>query len=103
MTDPLQKIERPSDATLSRVGSSSTFYGNAGSLNQLKARSGTIGRQLAKMKDTIADSSVRNIRVARIGPGWVLGNTEALTGTANPGSAVAGTICFIDWYSSVCI
>lgn len=66
------------------------MYGNSGSLNQLRARSGTIGRQLAKMKDSLADPAARNVRMARLGPGWVLGSMEALTGMINPGVAVAG-------------
>lgn len=88
------KIERHSDATLSRSGSTNTLsrLGNAGSLNELRARSGTIGRQLAQMKASMPDSTARTFRVARIGPGWVIGSLEALTGQANPGSIVAGRI-----------
>jgi len=86
------KIVRHSDDTLSRCGSASSLYqvGYAGSLNQIRARSGTMGRQLAQMKASTPDNSARSFRVARIGPGWVLGSMEALTGQANPGTTVAG-------------
>jgi len=88
----VMKIERYSDATLSRVGSRTTI-GISGSLNQLKARSGSIGRQLARMKASMAETPFRTFRVARIGPGWVHGSMEALTGLPNPGSTVAVTSC----------
>jgi len=61
-----------------------------GSLNQLKARSSTIGRELAKIKARRSEPRTQSFRVARIGPGWVLGSIEALSGHASVGSNIAG-------------
>jgi hypothetical protein len=64
---------------------------NNGSLNQLKARSGTIGRATALLKAGGGlDTSNQRFRLARIGPGWVLGSNEAVSGLQHPGSLVAG-------------
>jgi len=93
----VMKIQRQSEATLSRVGSGNTFdrFGmNAGSLNQLKARSGAVGRQLAEMKANKATSDARTLRVARLGRGHVIGSTELVAGTPNPGTTIAGTVPF---------
>lgn len=91
----LQKIERNADFTLSRAGSNEInrrMSMNNNSLNQLNARSGSIGKEMARLKEGGGnDASSQRFRLARIGPGWVLGSIEAVSGTQHPGSHVAGT------------
>ena len=82
----VQKIDRVSEITNTRSGMGTSTY----SLNQLKARSTTIGRHFAGVKAMKEESPSQTFRVARVGPGWVLGTIEALSGLINPGSTVAG-------------
>lgn len=63
---------------------------NNGSLNQLKARTGSIGREMARLKAGGDDKTNQSFRLARIGPGWVLGSIEAVSGLQHPGSLIAG-------------
>jgi hypothetical protein len=89
-----QKIERNSNFTLSRVGNNEVnrrMSMNNGSLNQLKARTGSIGREMARLKAGGGnDTTNQSFRLARVGPGWVLGSIEAVSGMQHPGSLVAG-------------
>ena len=87
------KVERNADETLTRKGNGDTFSRTAtnswGSLNHLKATDVT--RAIAEMKATGNRSwERRSFRVARVGPGWVLGQSEALSEVANPGVSIAG-------------
>jgi hypothetical protein len=64
---------------------------NNGSLNQLKARTGSIGKEMALLKAGGGhDVTNQSFRLARIGPGWVLGAIEAVSGLEHPGSTIAG-------------
>jgi hypothetical protein len=64
---------------------------NNGSLGQLKARSGSIGREMARLKAGGGnDTTNQSFRLARVGPGWVLGSIEAVSGMQHPGSLIAG-------------
>jgi CRP-like cAMP-binding protein len=45
------------------------------------------------------DTSNQRFRLARIGPGWVLGSIEAVSGTQHPGSHVAVTDCRLHYIS----
>ena len=88
-----QKIERNADFTMSRATSSealSRLSQNQHSLNALHARTGSIGREIARLKAGGLEARNQTFRVARVGPGWVLGSIEALSGTAHPGTMVAG-------------
>lgn len=48
-----------------------------------------MGRELAAMKAQRAQGD-QTFRVARIGPGWVIGTIEALTGVESPAPTIAG-------------
>ena len=86
------KVEQNAHDTLTRSGSRSTLTGHAQmSLNVLKARSIPVTPQAPGM----SHQERREFRVARIGPGWVLGTGESLTGMSNPGKYVAGTLSHI--------
>jgi hypothetical protein len=89
-----QKIERNSNFTLSRVGNNEVnrrMSMNHGSLNQLKARTGSIGKEMARLKAGGGnDTTNQSFRLARVGPGWVLGSIEAVSGMQHPGSLIAG-------------
>ena len=88
----LQKIERETYMTVNRVGGEafSRFTDNEGTLNDLKARTGSIGRAVAELKAGEPISMKPNFRIARIGPGWVLGSMEALSKLVSPATIVAG-------------
>jgi len=64
------------------------------SLNGMKARLGTIGKFAALVRGTKTESfaSSHRIRLARIGPGWVVGATEGFGGGPS-GTLVAVTKC----------
>jgi hypothetical protein len=64
---------------------------NSGSLSQLKARTGSIGREMARLKAGGGNGTTnQSFRLARVGPGWVLGSIEAVSGVQHPGSLIAG-------------
>jgi CRP-like cAMP-binding protein len=64
---------------------------NNGSLSQLKARTGSIGKEMARLKAGGGnDTTNQSFRLARVGPGWVLGSIEAVSGMQHPGSLIAG-------------
>jgi CRP-like cAMP-binding protein len=78
-----------------------------GSLNALKARSATIARQSAQLKASAENRSgaagiQTTFRLARIGPGWVIGDQEALLGgglmTAS-GTTIAVEECRLHYIS----
>jgi CRP-like cAMP-binding protein len=90
------KIERDADETLTRKGSSDTFSRSAtnswGSLNRLNARSSEVVQAIARMKYAVGNGNWQqpSFRVARVGPGWILGANEALSQSAAPGVTIAG-------------
>jgi CRP-like cAMP-binding protein len=72
-----------------------------GSLNAVKARSATIARQSAQLKQQAAESRdcvnttagmPTAFRLARIGPGWVIGDQEVLLGRGIADTASGTTI-----------
>ena len=93
-----QRIERSADNTrsLTHLGSSNTFN-LGGSLNQLKARRGTVARHIAHLK--AGKAGVQTFRLARIGPGWVIGDHEALSGLVSSGETVAVDYCRLHYIS----
>ena len=90
----VQKIERDAGQTLTRgsVGSldmtsrlgAGTSIGKVDSVTQLSA---LIEAQTAAEKET------QSFRVARIGPGWVAGTLEAVSGLRRQGEYIAVTHC----------
>ena len=88
------KIERDASETLTRGRSTLTrSRGSSGTLGNLHARSGTLGRQRAALKATSRDNMTQTFRLARIGPGWVCGAIEGASGLRNAGVHVAVTNC----------
>ena len=88
------KIERDATETLTRGTSTLTrSRGSSGTLGNLHARSGTVGRQRAAIKAASRDNMTQTFRLARIGPGWVCGAIEGASGLKNAGVHVAVTNC----------
>lgn len=63
------------------------------SIGHLNARSGTMGRQSNMWKNAKGriEPMEQNFRLARIGPGWVVGMIEKCSGMRRAGVYVAGT------------
>lgn len=94
------RIERSTDFTrntLTRSGFSATFT-PVDSIGHLRARQGTIARQIAQLKDS-RDPGTQTFRLARIGPGWVIGDHEALSGLAPCGATIAVDRCRLHYIS----
>jgi hypothetical protein len=91
--------------TRSLTGLASSFgrvrgnIGNGGSISDLRHRSGTIGRDYAKLKSTNMQRQQQNFRLARIGAGWVVGAVEAVSGLENSGVHLAVTECRLHYIS----
>jgi hypothetical protein len=93
----IMKIERDSSVTLTRGniadipldGFTSSFDSDS-SVGQMKARSASLRRRAAQMK-AAGQERTTHFRVARVGPGWILGSMEGLSGNQNSGHHVAGT------------
>jgi CRP-like cAMP-binding protein len=83
--------------TRTRSGSSGT-YNNFDSIGHLKARSGTVARKVAMLKDQ-KQYRIQTFRLARIGPGWVIGSHEALSGIQSQGVTVAVDCCRLYYIS----
>jgi len=90
----IMKLERDASLTTTRGGSGLGLnLLDGGSLNRMRARRGTLGRQLQIMKETGHRPQHHSIRIARIGPGWVVGATEGLSGNHLFGIETAMTEC----------
>eukprot|EP00980_Cylindrotheca_fusiformis_P023039 scaffold10069_cov69-Cylindrotheca_fusiformis.AAC.8 len=63
--------------------------GSSGTLGHQHARIGSLARKAAEMGQRGTD----NLRLARIGPGWVIGTVEIASGTRPPGVVTAVTNC----------
>ena len=107
----IQKIERDTSLTAVRsthrggggVGGGGTAHPldarrlvNDFSLNEMQARLGTIGRKSALLRGSQAGAMVNSsrIRLARIGPGWIIG-TEGSSSGGSLHMAVAGKLCLV--------
>eukprot|EP00934_Nitzschia_sp_Nitz4_P003214 Nitzschia sp. Nitz4//scaffold136_size62208//36921//40785//NITZ4_006373-RA/size62208-augustus-gene-0.1-mRNA-1//1//CDS//3329535633//3204//frame0 len=90
----LLRVERNSDLSLTMTRSRSSIglssYEPLKTLKHQHARMGTIGRRVAMLKNGIANNP---IRIARIGPGWVIGTVENATGLRQSGTVVAASPC----------
>lgn len=87
------KIQKDSNSSLTR-----NSHGALRSLSSLKARSPSRANSYAKLKQrkkniTLAQRDTHTFRLARIGPGWIVGSIEAFTGMKNPGIHIAVTKC----------
>ena len=87
------KIERDASETLTRGRSTLNRSRNFGTLGNLHARSGTVGRQRAAMRANAREPMTQTFRLARIGPGWVCGAIEGASGLRHAGVHVAVNDC----------
>jgi hypothetical protein len=69
---------------------SSLALHGGGSLRRMKGSGGSIGRRSLGEQ---GEKTSHHFRIARIGPGWVVGTIEGASGVQNPGYHVAGTLC----------
>jgi len=87
------KIQKDTNSSLTR-----NSHGALRSLSSLKARSPSRAGSYKKLKQrkrniTLAQRDTHTFRLARIGPGWIVGSIEAFTGMKNPGVHIAVTKC----------
>lgn len=71
-------------------------YHNQNSIGQWNARSETLGRQTALQKQNgkgPLETNEQSFRLARVGPGWVVGTIEECSGLRQVGAHVAVTPC----------
>lgn len=92
-----KKIERDSSVTLTRgsltqntLELTRSSFDSEGSIGQMHARSKTMARRVETIKSA-GHVNTTHFRLARIGPGWVLGSIEGASGNQNTGRHVAGT------------
>ena len=99
-----QRVERDPSYTMSRSShsmnnlskySSSGWMSNGNSIGHYNARTHTIGKQTSYLKSQISNRSRQShtFRLARIGPGWIIGAIESCAGLRNPGIYTAVTSC----------
>lgn len=101
------KIERDSGGAAntrslrgtSSVRGASSNVTDGGTISGLKARSGSIGREYARLKASNSAPQKRSFRLARVGAGWVVGTVEAVSGMENPGLHIAVTACRLHYLS----
>jgi CRP-like cAMP-binding protein len=93
------KIERDSSMSMTRGaaqtgGGSSLMFNPNRSLGSMQARTGTIGKESALLKAGARQRNVESfIRLARVGPGWVVGLLEGVGASQYPSHQVAVTKC----------
>ena len=96
----LLRCEHDSSASLTRGRSGSLFAAphlsnSTDSIGQVQARSATVGRCANLIKKNPGALMAQNhvFRLARIGPGWVIGSMTGFMGKDIPGTYVALTPC----------
>ena len=85
------KVEKDPSQSLTR---NSRSFGTLHSIGSMKARSPSkaqLHHHIKKKKSR--PRHTHTFRLARIGPGWVVGSIEAFTGLKNPGVHIAVTDC----------
>ena len=92
----LQRIERDTSVTMTRGCNNPhdlRAHCSQVSLNGMRARLGTIGKFSALVRGSRRDAMATEgrIRLARIGPGWVVGATEGV-GAEQTGTHIAGKL-----------
>jgi CRP-like cAMP-binding protein len=90
-----QKIELDTGATLTR-GSAIGSLGSLRGTSHGYGRSDSLTKIQAMEYSNILNASqgeVKTFRLARIGPGWIAGTLEAVSGAQRPGEHVAVTHC----------
>jgi len=101
----LMKVERDPNQTITRsltkiernmnLFESSSDRLHQNSIGNLRARTGTIGKQIAFLKSTASENNhTKKFRLARFGTGWVVGALEESSGLRNSGLHVAGELKF---------
>jgi CRP-like cAMP-binding protein len=89
------KIQRDAGATLTL--SRSNIFAPKGkglsTLNRQHARTGSIGRRSSVFKASLRGLTQQHFRLARIGPGWLVGTIEISTGHRDPGVHIAVGHC----------
>jgi len=98
----LLKCEHDSTASLTRGRSRTSMFptphlrSSTDSIGQLRARTATVGRCTNMLKNNpsvLMDHHSNIFRLARIGPGWVIGSISEFTGHEIPGTYTALTPC----------
>ena len=84
------KVEKDPTQSLMR---NSRSFGTLHSIGSMKARSPSKAQLLSYEKKKSTHRRTHTFRLARIGPGWIVGSTEAFTGLKNPGIHIAVTDC----------
>lgn len=107
--DPTYTMTRGSKASLRRKMppgfACQRVAGKGGSISQLNARAATIATEAALLKSTTGyrARTSHTFRLARIGPGWVVGAIEGASGLKNPGMHVAVTDCRLHHLPFACV
>lgn len=86
-------IQRDAGMTLGEGRSTISRSRSALTLNQRHARLGTLGRNTAAAKVTTRVMDSQYFRLARFGPGWVVGDIECLGLLRNRGVHIAVSTC----------
>lgn len=106
------KVERDPNLTLKRGSTGShigTIYATPritkdASFSELRVRTATIGREAAKLKKASKMiSETKNVRLAKFGPGWVVGSLEGCAQILVPGMYSAETPCRLHHLPYQCI
>ncbi|CAJ1939327.1 unnamed protein product [Cylindrotheca closterium] len=95
------KISRDSSMSLTlnrtrsygHLGSVGAGSGSTGTISKRHARLQSLARSIGKSRLNADGTSSENFRLARIGPGWVIGTLENASGTQSPGIFTAMTRC----------
>lgn len=102
----VQKIERDADLTANTRGltnrsvlSRAGHFVGGGSISGLKARTGSVGREVSRMKAFKRGQTQQTFRLARVGAGWVVGAIEAVSGMQNAGIHLAVNRCRVHYLS----
>jgi len=94
-----KKIERDTSMATHTRSLRKGVINDGGTVTGLKIRTGSIGREYARLKAADSASHKQSFRLARIGPGWVVGAVEAVSGLENTGLHLAVTACRLHYLS----
>jgi anti-anti-sigma regulatory factor/CRP-like cAMP-binding protein len=93
--NPLQKIEHETSATLTRGGTfrSSSIRDPQANVSRTDSLTRIQAMEYSNILEASRSEESRTFRLARIGPGWIAGTLEAVSGRQRPGKHVAVTHC----------